>query len=106
MPKYMISGSYVGEGIGGLLKDGGTKRKEAVEQLMGSLGGTVESINFAFGDDDFFIICEAPDNVKAAAGALIASSTGAVSVKVTVLLTPEDLDEVSKISAPYSAPGQ
>ena len=31
MPKYLISGSYVGEGIKGLLKEGGTKRKEAVE---------------------------------------------------------------------------
>jgi uncharacterized protein with GYD domain len=106
MPKYLISGCYVGEGIKGLLKDGGTKRKEAVEQLIGSLGGTVESIHFAFGDDDFFIIVDAPDNVKAAAGSLIASSTGAVSVKITVLMTPEEVDEVSKISAPYSAPGQ
>ena len=63
MPKYLISGSYVGEGIKGLLKDGGTKRKEAVEQLIGSLGGTVESVHFAFGDDDFFIIVDAPDKV-------------------------------------------
>ena len=55
MPKYLISGSYVGEGIKGLLKDGGTKRKQAVEQLIGGLGGTVESLHFAFGDDDFFI---------------------------------------------------
>ena len=106
MSKYLISGSYVGEGIKGVLKEGGTKRKEAVGQLIGSLGGTVESVHFAFGDDDFFIIADVPDNVKAAAGALIASSTGAVSVKVTVLLTPEELDEVSKISVPYRAPGQ
>ena len=106
MPKYMISGSYVGEGISGLLKDGGTKRKEAVDQLMKSLGGSIECLYFAFGNDDFIIICDAPDNVKAAAGSLIASSTGAVAPKVTVLLTPEELDEVSKISAPYSAPGQ
>ena len=106
MPKFMISGSYIGDGIKGLLKDGGTKRKEAVEQLMESLGGSIESIHFAFGDDDFFIIAEAPDNVKAAAGSLIASSTGAVSIKVTVLLTPEELDEVSQISVPYRAPGQ
>ena len=79
MSKYLISGSYVGEGIKDLLKDGGTKRREAVEQLIGSLGGTVESMHFAFGDDDFFIIFDAPDNVKVAAGSLIASSTGAVS---------------------------
>ena len=106
MPKYMISGSYVGEGISGLLKDGGTKRKEAVEQLIGRLGGTVESMHFAFGDDDFFIIFDAPDNVKAAAGSLIVNSTGAVSVKITVLLTPEELDEVSNVSVEYRPPGQ
>jgi uncharacterized protein with GYD domain len=106
MPKYLISGSYIGEGIKGLLKDGGTKRKEAVEQLMESLGGSVESIYFAFGDNDFYIIANAPDNIKAAAGSLIASSTGAVSLKITVLLTPEELDEVSKISAPYRPPGE
>ena len=106
MPKYLISGSYVGEGIKGLLKDGGTKRKEAVDQLIGSLGGTVESMHFAFGDDDFFIIAYVPDNVKAAAGSLIASSTGVVSAKITVLLTPEELDEVSGISVEYRPPGQ
>ena len=106
MPKYLISGSYVGEGIKGLLKDGGTKRKEAVDQLMGGLGGTVESMHFAFGDDDFFIIVDGPDNVKVAAGSLIASATGAVSAKVTVLLTPEEVDEVSGISVEYRPPGQ
>jgi hypothetical protein len=36
---FSISGSYVGEGIKGLLKDGGTKRKEVVEHLIGSLVG-------------------------------------------------------------------
>jgi len=88
------------------LKEGGTKRREAVEQLIGSLGGTVESMHFAFGDNDFFVIIDAPDNVKVAAGSLIVSSTGAVSAKVTVLLTPEELDEVSGISVDYRPPGQ
>ena len=88
------------------MKDGGSKRKEAVQQLIGSLGGTVEAMYFAFGDKDFFIIADAPDNVKVAAGALIASSTGAVSVKTTVLLTPEEMDQVSNISVDYIPPGQ
>jgi len=106
MPKYLISGSYVGEGINGLLKDGGTKRKEVVEQLIGSLGGTVENLYFAFGNNDFFIIVDVPDNVKAAAGVLIANATGSVAAKTTVLMTPEELDQVSNISVPYTAPGQ
>jgi uncharacterized protein with GYD domain len=106
MPKYLVSGSYVGEGVKGLLKDGGTSRKEAVENLIEGLGGKVEAMYFAFGNEDFFIIADMPDNVKTAAGALIAKSTGAVSNKITVLLTPEELDQVSKISVDYRKPGQ
>ena len=106
MPKYLFSGSYIGEGIKGLLKDGGSARKEAVEKLITSLGGKIESIHFAFGADDFFIIAEVPDNIKAAAGALIAAASGAVTAKTTVLMTPEEVDEVSKISVDYRPPGQ
>ena len=39
MPKYLIQANYVGEGIKGLLKDGGTGRRAAVEKLFGSVGG-------------------------------------------------------------------
>ena len=106
MPKYLFSGSYIGEGIKGLLKDGGSGRKEAVEKLMTSLGGKLESMYFAFGADDFFIIAEAPDNIKAAVAALMAVASGAVTVKTTALLTPEEVDEVSKISGDYRPPGQ
>ena len=51
-----------------------------------------------YGDDDFFIIEEAPDNIQAAAGALIAAASGAVNVKTKVSMTPEKVDEVSKIN--------
>ena len=45
-------------------------------------------------------------NIKAAAGALIAAASGAVNVKTTVLMTPEEADQVSKISADNRPPGQ
>ncbi len=106
MPKYLTSGSYTGEGLRGLLKEGGSKRKAEIEKLVESLGGKVEGFYFAFGSDDFFIITESPDNVKIAAGAMIAAASGAVSVKTTVLLTPEELDEVASITAEYRPPGQ
>ena len=34
MPKYLIQGSYSGEGLKGLLKEGGSKRREAAEQSV------------------------------------------------------------------------
>ena len=33
MPKYLAHASYTVEGLKGLLKDGGTKRREVIEQL-------------------------------------------------------------------------
>ena len=106
MPKYLFSGSYTTDGIKGLLKEGGSARRDAVKKLIESLGGTIESLYFAFGGDDFFIIADVPDNVKAAAGTLIANASEATSVKTTVLLTPEEIDQVSKISADYRSLGQ
>lgn len=53
MPKYLFQGSYTVEGLRGLLKDGGTKRREVVAQLIQSLGGTLEAFYYAYGDDDF-----------------------------------------------------
>jgi uncharacterized protein with GYD domain len=46
MPKYLIEASYAGEGVKGLLRDGGSKRREAVEQAMKSMGGKVEAMYY------------------------------------------------------------
>ncbi|MFQ5856113.1 MAG: GYD domain-containing protein, partial [Anaerolineae bacterium] len=96
MPKYLFTGSYTEEGLKGLLKDGGSKRKEAVEQLMKSLGGTLEAFYYAFGDNDVFVIADLPDNVSCAAGALIVSASGAFQTKTVVLVTPEEVDQAVK----------
>ena len=42
----------------GVLKDGGTGRRKAVDALAKSLGGSVESMYWAFGSDDFFVIAD------------------------------------------------
>ena len=55
MAKYLIEVNYVGDGISGLLKEGGTKRRAAVNQLFKSMGGTIEAYYFAFGEKDVFI---------------------------------------------------
>ena len=105
MPKYLIEASYTGEGVRGLLKEGGTGRVEAVEKAMASLGGTVESFHFAFGDRDAVVIIDCPDNVTAAGLALSVASSGAVNIKTTPLLTPEEIDRAVKVRSDYKAPG-
>ncbi len=106
MAKYLITANYTQSGLQGLLKDGGSKRREVVDKLAESLNCEVESMYYAFGDTDLFLIVDAPDNVSVAATSLIVSAAGGVNSTVTVLLTPEELDAVSKKSAAYTAPGQ
>ena len=106
MPKYLAHASYTIEGLKGLLKDGGTKRREAVEQLAKGLGGTVEAFYYAFGDDDLFVIFDLPDNVSATIGSMVVNASGAAKAKMTVLLTPEEVDEATKKSVDYIPPGQ
>ena len=106
MPKYLAHASYTVEGLKGLLKDGGSKRREVVEQLTKGLGGTLEAFYYAFGDDDVFAIMDLPDNVSATAASLIINAAGAAKVKITVLLTPGEVDQATKTSVDYRPPGQ
>ena len=43
MPKYLAHANYVGEGLKGLLKEGGSSRRAAIEKLFGSVGAKVEA---------------------------------------------------------------
>jgi uncharacterized protein with GYD domain len=106
MPKYLVQANYVGEGIKGLLKDGGTGRRAAVEKLFSSVGGKIEAFYYAFGDTDLFIIADVPDNVSAAALSLTVNAVGAATARVTVLLTPEEIDAAAKKTPSYRPPGQ
>lgn len=105
MAKYLWHGRYSVEGIRGVRKEGGTRRVEAVEGLVRSVGGSVESFYFAFGGDDFYIIADLPDNVAAAAVVSAVGATGAASVVTVVLLTPEEIDAAARTSVDYRPPG-
>ncbi len=106
MAKYLFQGSYTVEGLRGLLKEGGSSRREATEQLAKSLGGTLEAYYFAFGDYDFYVIVDVPDNVSSCAAAIIANASGALKCKTVVLLTPEEVDQAVKKTVDYRPPGQ
>jgi uncharacterized protein with GYD domain len=106
MPKYLTQANYVGEGLKGLLKEGGSSRRAAVEKLFGSVGGRVEAFYYAFGDTDLFVIADMPDNVSAAALSMIVNAAGAATAKITVLLTAEEIDAATKKTVTYRPPGQ
>jgi len=105
MPKYLLHGSYTVEGVKGVIKDGGTGRKDAVKQLLESVGGKLEAMYFAFGKDDWYIIADLPDPESAVAIAATTVSSGAVDLQTTVLLTPEQIDAGMKKAVKYRRPG-
>jgi uncharacterized protein with GYD domain len=106
VPKYLVMGTYAPDGLRGMLKDGGSKRRQAAEAALSSAGARLEAFYFAFGKHDLYAIVDAPDNVAIAAATTAISASGAVRTETVVLLTPEEVDQVTKRGALYSPPGR
>jgi uncharacterized protein with GYD domain len=106
VPKYLIQGRYTPEGLNGLVKDKASGRKAAVQALMKSVKGKLESLYFTLGSDDVVLIVEAPDNIAVAALSVNVGSAGLVNVRTTALLTVDELDQALALPSRYRAPGQ
>src|SRR5260370_33126922 len=105
MPKYLAMASYTSEGIRGLNKVGGTARRADVEKLLKSLGGHLEAVYFAFGENDAYLILDVPDNLTAAAISLAVAGASATRMQTVEILTPEDIDQAKTQHVPYRSPG-
>ncbi|MCF3135720.1 GYD domain-containing protein [Streptomyces olivochromogenes] len=106
MPKFLIQATYTSEGTKGLLKDGASGRRAAVEQVVTDQGGTVEAMYFAFGEDDTVIIIDLPDPVSMAAISLAVKASGALRTRATPLLTIEEIDEAARRQVAFRSPGK
>ena len=105
MAKYMFEAKYTVEGVNGLVRDGGTGRRAAVEKMITSVGGRLDAVYFAFGGTDAYVIADLPDNTTAAAVALTVAKSGKSSIKTIVLMTPEEADAATKKTVSYQPPG-
>jgi uncharacterized protein with GYD domain len=105
MPKFLIKASYNTDGARGLMKEGGTGRRKAVEQLVQGMGGKVEAFYFAYGEADVYVITDLPDANAGLAVSLAVNASGAVRLQTIPLITPEEIDTASKKAVSYRAPG-
>jgi uncharacterized protein with GYD domain len=105
MPKFLITASYTADGAKGLLKEGGSARRAAVQKLLDGIGGKLEVFYFALGNQDAFVVVDVPDSASVVAISLAVNASGAVRITTTPLLSPEDLDAASKKSLGYRPPG-
>ena len=105
MPKFLIKASYNPDGVRGLIKEGGSKRRAAVQKLIEGMGGKLEAFYYAYGADDAVIIADLPDASSGIALSLTVNASGAVRIATTPLITPEEIDAASKKTVDYKAPG-
>ena len=105
MPKYMFEASYSAEAAKGLQKAGAASRVKAVSEMCASVGGTLDSFHFAFGDVDAFVICDLPDDEAAAAVSFAVSTGSTVGIKTVKLMTVEEVDSALKRKVTYKPPG-
>ncbi|HUA02526.1 MAG TPA: GYD domain-containing protein [Solirubrobacteraceae bacterium] len=106
MPKYLWTVSYTKTGVRGLADEGASSRRDAVKNALEGLGGTLESMYYAFGGADVYAIGDLPDNESAAALSLAANVSEGLSVQTVVLMTPEEFDAATKKTVSFRPPGQ
>ncbi|MBI1849138.1 MAG: GYD domain-containing protein [Planctomycetes bacterium] len=105
MAKYLWTVAYTIEGAKGLLKEGASGRRTAVEKLVQSAGGKIEAFYYSLGDADAYLIVELPDDVSAAALSLTVSAGGGANIKTARLLSIEEFDIAAKKKLAYRPPG-
>jgi uncharacterized protein with GYD domain len=107
MPKFLFQASYTKDGIAGVLREGGSSRAKAIDTLAASVGGTIESAYWAFGETDVYLIGDLPDAIAAGALSAKVAASGQVTITTTQLFTAEDVDAMASRShnADYRPPG-
>ncbi len=105
MPKFLIKASYSADGARGLMKEGGTGRRAAVDKLIQGAGGRVEAFYFAYGEADAYVITDFSDAASALALSLAVNASGAVRLSTIPLITPDEMDAATKKNVAYRAPG-
>lgn len=105
MAKFMLIGSYTADGAKGVLKEGGSGRREAARRAIESAGGTLESFYFGFGTDDYYVTVDFSSHADAAAAALTIGASGSSRARTIVLLTPEEIDAASQRTIDFRPPG-
>jgi uncharacterized protein with GYD domain len=106
MAKYMFQATYAAEGIKGLEKDKASGRKAALSKAVEALGGKLEAFYLSFGEHDWVLLADVPDNASATAFSLAVSGSGLLRATTTPLVSMEEADAALQKKANFQAPGQ
>jgi uncharacterized protein with GYD domain len=110
MPTYMSQGRYSRDAMKGMLASP-EDRTEAVSKLVQGVGGRLISYYVTFGEYDWMIIVEAPDEVAVSAAVIAAAAGGSVTdIKTTLIMSGSDakraFGKAQEVAKLYRVPGQ
>ena len=110
MPKYVSFFTYSSEAWGRMINAPGD-RAAALRQVLDSVGGSLDTMYWMFGDYDGMVIFDVPDSASAAAVSIAAGSSGAFKhLETHELFTQEQLGETlawaKNTTRVYQPPGQ
>jgi uncharacterized protein with GYD domain len=110
MAKFALFFSYKPEAWNQMLMKPGD-RSAAIRDAVSTVGGSMETLYFMFGDRDGFVVLDIPDPNTAAAVSIAVNSTGAFAhLETRQLIAPEDLPSVlekaASVRETYRPPGE
>jgi uncharacterized protein with GYD domain len=101
--KFLLAGSYGPEALAAAADQGFEGRLKYIESLAESLGMTIETAYFAYGDDDIVLIGDGTSEA-ALAFSLAVNSSGAVAATITPLITAAEMDAAAAKIPKYEPP--
>ena len=110
MAIYITQGRYTREAIQGMIKSP-EDRSKAVAKLIKASGGKLISYYVTFGEYDFLLISEGPDERAVSAAILAAAAGGGVTdLRTTIAISPADAMEAfqkaGELAASFKSAGQ
>jgi uncharacterized protein with GYD domain len=93
MAKFLIQATYSVDGLRALKKEHPLTRMAAVKEAVASIGGKLEAMYWALGEDEAILILEMPDSETAAALSVHVGAAGLVRTKTTRLLNLKDMED-------------
>ena len=105
MPKFLIKASYTAAGMKGLQKDKASGRQKSMSAAAAAMGGSLDALYYALGEDDVLIVVDMPSAKQVAALCVAASASGLVSTRTVPLLTVSEMDEALNAKVEYRPPG-
>ena len=105
MTKFMIKATYNAEGMKGMRQDKASGREKAIAAACEAVGGKLDALYYALGDDNVFTIVDLPSHIHAASLGAAAAASGMVETRTVPLLTVAEMDKALSEDVNYRPPG-